>query len=118
NAAGSAGAERLDAFVTAFLQGNHYAERSSLAARSRKPCPFPLDCVTGTGVSLRRASGYSSSARASAGAYRAAGSCARQRPTMPAQFDGTDGFACEGGNGVDDRTPLHMAWREPTAKRR
>ncbi len=66
NAAGSAGAERLDAFVAAFLQCNHQAERSNRAARSRKPCP--LDGATGTGVSLRRASGYSSSARASAGA--------------------------------------------------
>src|SRR5207302_5424285 len=118
NAAGSAGAERLDAFVPAFLQSNHQAERSNRAARSRKPCPFPLDCVTGTGVSLRRASGYSSSARASAGAYRARGSFARQRATMPSKFDGTDGFACDGGSGVEERTRLQMAWRESASKGR
>ena len=55
NTAGGARAERLESFIAAFLQGNHQADRSRRAARSRRP--LPLVCSTGTGVSLRRASG-------------------------------------------------------------
>ncbi len=68
HAAGSARAEGLEGFVAAFLHGDHQAERSRRAARSRKPLLLVCGAETGTAIVLRRASGKSSSARASAGA--------------------------------------------------
>src|SRR5260370_14904561 len=56
HAARGAGTERLEGFVTAFLQCDHYAERSRRAARSR--WPFTLGCRgTGDGILFQRASG-------------------------------------------------------------
>src|SRR5258708_22734155 len=44
NAAGSARAERLEAFVAAFLQSYHPAERRRRAARVRRPLFVPREC--------------------------------------------------------------------------
>src|SRR5260370_23183093 len=66
NATRGTGTEVSESLVAVLLQGNHQAERSRRAARSRKP--LPLLCGGGTTIVLRRASGKSSSARASAGA--------------------------------------------------
>src|SRR5260370_19456633 len=65
------GADQFQSLVAACLRGNHQAERRRRAARSGRPFPWPsvpFVAETGAGVGRRRASGKSSSARASAGA--------------------------------------------------
>src|SRR5438552_18199179 len=57
NPAASARAKRLEAFVAAFLQGDHQAERRRRAARVRRPLLWLEDCGEAWGTVFRRAKG-------------------------------------------------------------